>query len=131
MRRFAFPKSRRLLSNSEFRNVLSRRLSARDEMLILYARENGLDYPRLGISMSKSYGNAVVRNRLKRLIREAFRQNQDVIPQGFDYVVSLPLRKGSQNDDKSAVKQTVSALKFEEIKNSLLTLATRLASRRA
>lgn len=43
--------------------------------------------PRLGITIPKKTGNAVVRNRWKRLIRESFRTQQDQIPTGYDYVI--------------------------------------------
>jgi ribonuclease P protein component len=130
MRRFNFPKSSRLLTNSQFKAVLARRLIARDEALILYARENGLDNARLGISISKSCANAVVRNRIKRLLREAFRQNKHLIPPGFDYVATIAAARGDSGD-KSKAKAKVRALKFEGIRDSLLTLTSRLASKRA
>jgi ribonuclease P protein component len=131
MPRFTFPKSDRLLTNSQFKAVLSRRLTARDEVLVLYARENGLDYARLGISISKSCLNAVLRNRIKRLLREAFRQNRHLIPAGFDYVVMEALGRGRNGRDKANVKTEAGALKFAQIRDSLLTLASRLASKRA
>ena len=42
---------------------------------------------RLGVSVSKKVGNSIVRHRLARLIREAFRLSTDCIPDGYDYVV--------------------------------------------
>ncbi len=93
---FSFPKKKRLVSNRQFKAVLARgrRLSLGllpegNGLLTLYMAENDCGYPRLGISVKKSCGNAVLRNRLKRLLREAFRQSQDRIPAGFDYLLMI------------------------------------------
>ena len=126
-----FPRSARLLANSQFKAVLARRLVARDEVLVLYARENGLDYARLGISISKSGTNAVIRNRIKRLLREAFRQNRHIIPAGFDYVATIAAGRGQTVGNKAKVKAGVKALKFEQIRDSLLNLSFRFVSKRA
>jgi ribonuclease P protein component len=128
--KFKFPKSARLLRNSQFKAAMAARLSAGDELLVLYARENGLDYSRLGISIGKSCGNAVVRNRLKRLLREAFRQNKHLISPGFDYVVAMSHQWVRQTGGRRAAKVVVKALKFEQIRDSLLALAAKLAARR-
>jgi len=58
---------------SEFQRVYERRRSASDEWLIVYGRENNLPHLRLGLSVSRKFGNAVRRNRLRRLYREASR----------------------------------------------------------
>lgn len=62
---------------------------ARNKLLILYMARNICDRPRLGISIGKKCGGAVIRNRLKRRLREVFRQNQDKIPEGFDYLLMM------------------------------------------
>ena len=56
--------------------------------MTIYGVENGLDHARLGISVSrKKVKTAVARNRLKRLIREAFRLSKAELPAGLDLVV--------------------------------------------
>jgi ribonuclease P protein component len=87
LKRFSFPKRKRLVSNKEFKSVMARKLRFSNGILTLYMAENNCGYPRLGVSVGKSCGKAVVRNRLKRLLREVFRQNQDRIPSGFDYLL--------------------------------------------
>jgi len=129
--RYVFPKTSRLLKNSEFRTVFARRLVMRDDLLALYALENSRDFPRLGVSIGKSCGKAVVRNRLKRLIREAFRQNQHRIRPGFDYVVTMSPRWVRQAADKAGAKNLVKQLKFGQICDSLLDLMARLTAKTA
>lgn len=87
--RLTLPKQKRLTSNQQFKSVLDRGRRAGDGLLTLYAASNRCGHPRVGISVGKSSGNAVVRNRLKRLLREAFRRSQDRVPQDFDYVLMI------------------------------------------
>ncbi len=131
--RFSFPKKKRLVSNRQFKAVLSRglRLSLgllpeSNGLLTLYMAENNCGYPRLGISVKKSCGNAVVRNRLKRLLREAFRQSQDRIPAGFDYLLMISpqlYRVGfSPPNSLGGASPTLRHLTFEQVKDSFLSL---------
>jgi len=131
LNRSVFPKSNRLIRNSQFRAVLARGLSAHDGLLKLYVCENGLDYSRLGISIGKYYGTAVARNRLKRLLREVFRQNRHLLTGGFDYVVSMSSRWVRQKREGRAAKTNVSRPGYEQVRDSLLTLAARLADERS
>ncbi|GAB5515859.1 ribonuclease P protein component [Rhodopirellula baltica] len=96
-----FPKSSRVVRSSEFTKALRRGGVAANDCLVVFALPH--DVPdadgepspdesktvkcRLGVTIPKKTGNAVVRNRWKRLIREAFRLNQSQLPGGFDYVV--------------------------------------------
>lgn len=54
---------------------------------VLFARANGLAHARLGVTATRKLGPAVVRNRARRLVREAFRQCRTTLPGGHDLVV--------------------------------------------
>jgi ribonuclease P protein component len=75
-----FPKRLRLLRASEFERVFAARNSVANSCFALYGAANDVGHPRLGITVSRKVGNAVVRNRWKRLLREAFRLSQHALP---------------------------------------------------
>jgi len=72
---------------ADFQAVYDRRRSAADGTLVVYAKENGLPYSRVGLSVSRKFGGAVVRNRIRRLLREAYRLDKEKLPAGFDLVL--------------------------------------------
>src|SRR5687767_12744740 len=84
---YRFPKTHRIRSRSEFSAVFEDRVKAVRGSLIAYARPNRLPHPRLGISISRNVGTAPRRNRIKRLLREAFRLQQHDWPAGYDIVL--------------------------------------------
>jgi ribonuclease P protein component len=63
----------------------------------LFGRPNGLPHSRLGITTTRKLGKAVIRNRARRLVREAYRTHRDRLPHGFDLVVVVraPLLDGT------------------------------------
>ena len=122
LKRFCFGKEKKLKSNEQFKAVLSNGRRFDDELLVVYTVENDCGHARLGVSVNKSLGGAVVRSRLKRLIREVFRQSQGEIPIGFDYVVMVsPQWKAGIGGDVSSV-EAVRRLGFEQLRASFLSL---------
>jgi ribonuclease P protein component len=84
---YSFPKSRRLRSKAEFSAVFDAKVSALRGPLVMYALPNDLGHPRMGIVIGRKAGTAVRRNRIKRLLREAFRLHQHDLPVGYDVIV--------------------------------------------
>jgi ribonuclease P protein component len=71
----------------DFRRVYDLRRSASNDWLIVYAAPNQMAHSRLGLSVSRKYGGAVQRNRLRRLYREAYRLSKSELPTGLDIVL--------------------------------------------
>jgi ribonuclease P protein component len=82
-----FPRVYRVTRGAEFQRAFQCRLTAGDDRLLVFACANGLAHPRLGLSVSRKVGGAVVRNRWKRCIREAFRLAREQLPPGVDLIV--------------------------------------------
>jgi ribonuclease P protein component len=83
-----YPRTHRLLAAAEYQRVFRQcQRKASDRFVTVLALPNSLDYARLGTTVSiRNAGGAVPRNRIKRLIRESFRQHQEMLA-GWDLVV--------------------------------------------
>jgi ribonuclease P protein component len=111
-----FPKQCRLLRTREFERVFEGRQSRGDRLMIVYGRPNDLGTTRLGLVVSRKCGDAVRRNRWKRLLREAFRRRRCDLPPAYDLVVIA--RPPSEPD-------------LASLETSLLRLAHQVARRKA
>lgn len=80
------PRLTHLRSGQDFERVYSQKTRASDQHVLIFAAQNDLGYSRFGLSVSKKHGNAVRRNRIKRLLREAFRLMKNELPQGLDLI---------------------------------------------
>ncbi len=77
-----------LKKSRQFQDIYRQGNSLVSPFLVVYWRKNGLDYNRYGFSLSKKMGKAVVRNRLKRQLKELIRRWLDpCLKQGFDIVI--------------------------------------------
>lgn len=86
------------LKNSlEFGNVYKQGKSYANKYLVMYITDNGLESNRLGISVSKKVGNSVVRHRITRLIREAYRLHVNELETGYDIVVVARVNSKGHN----------------------------------
>ena len=115
---YFFEKKFRLLSASDFSELKVDSLSFKKPSFIIYYKKNNFNQSRIGLSVPKKLGKANVRNRLKRLIREYFRQSQFKFL-GFDilFVVSWNRNLFSEPFE---VKEEVLIKNIEEFFNYLI-----------
>jgi ribonuclease P protein component len=82
-----FQKSERLVKRKEFQVVFDGGRKFRNNELLVFALPNGMDKSRLGLVVGKKVGNAVRRNRIKRILREAFRLNKGLLNPHIDLIL--------------------------------------------
>lgn len=82
-----FPADCRLRRGADFRRVYAEGVRVGDHRLLMVGVRNHLDVTRMGLSVSRRHGSAVVRNRRKRCLREAFRLVRQELPVGLDLVL--------------------------------------------
>jgi ribonuclease P protein component len=84
-----FPRRLRLVHQRQFQAVYAARQRHASGPLAFTAKPNDLPHCRLGLAVPRKVGTAVRRNRIKRLLREAFRLQQHDLPPGFDVVINV------------------------------------------
>lgn len=103
-----------LTENKQFKKVYARGTSFVNNLLVMYIFPNGLSINRLGITVNKKIGKAVVRNRIRRLIRESYRLKEGYIVEGYDIVFVSRMRT------KDATYSEISSAMHHLLKKSKL-----------
>jgi len=122
--RLTLRRKERLRKTVQFKAAYAGRARAGDGSLVAYALANGLAVTRLGVSVGKRCGGSVQRNRIKRLLREAFRLARAEFPPGYD-IVLVPLEKGGTF---AALQRSVRALVPEAIRRARVAAARKGAA---
>lgn len=95
----------RIKKNSQFRFIYSRGKSYSNDKLVLYIFRNKKNINRIGLSVSKKVGKSVLRNRIKRLIREGYRLNKNIYKRGYDLIFIA--RVGAKNANFKDIEKSV------------------------
>ncbi len=98
--------------NKEFRKIYSKGKSTADRYVVIYSLENKLNICRVGFTVSKKIGNAVKRNRIRRIFREVCRLNLKKIPGGYDYIL--------------LARRDITGLNYWQIEKSILKLLKKI-----
>ncbi|HGH7174807.1 TPA: ribonuclease P protein component [Bacillus wiedmannii] len=110
-------KKYRIKKNDEFQTVFQKGKSNANRQLVVYQldKEEQPNF-RIGLSVSKKIGNAVVRNRIKRMIRQSITELKDEIDSGKDFVI--------------IARKPCAEMTYEELKKSLIHVFKRSGMKR-
>ena len=76
-----------LTKRRDFKAVFNEGVSSSSSFLVIYAKPNELRFSRLGLAVSRKIGNAVIRNKIRRLLREAMRACVKDMAEHYDFVI--------------------------------------------
>ncbi|MDF9407750.1 MAG: Ribonuclease P protein component [Pelotomaculum sp. PtaB.Bin013] len=104
----------KIQKNKDYKKVYNYGKSVADRYLVLFFLVNNLETSRFGFTVSKKIGNAIKRNRVRRLFKEACRLNLNRFPIGFDYVL--------------LARNAIVGQKYQQVEESLLKLLRNINS---
>jgi ribonuclease P protein component len=106
--RLRFPPQRRVRRKVDFESAYKRGRRFSDNLFTMTVRVNDVGGPRLGLAIAaRTIGNAIARNRLRRIIRESFRHEQHRLP-AADIIVGAKV--GARNAPDPLRRQSLAAL---------------------
>ena len=97
-----------LKKHEQFTEVYNAKISYANRYMVMYIKENQSEINRLGITITKKVGNSIVRHRFKRLVRESYRINEEMLSSGLDIVI--------------VARNSVKDIGFHEIESAFLHL---------
>jgi len=108
-----------LKKDTDFRKVYKHGKSFANKYLVIYILKNNLNINRVGFSVSKKVGNSIIRNRVRRLLKESYRLSCDgKIENGYDlvFIARIPCK---ESDYKTVNKSMINVIKKSKISNEL------------
>ena len=112
MGEYSFPKAARILKRPEFIRLSRSGTKIQNRHFIFMYSRSCREYSRIGITVSRKVGNAVLRNRIKRLVRENFRRMRPMITGSWD--VNIIAKKNAANLSSDEVGSSLTQL-FEDM----------------
>jgi ribonuclease P protein component len=110
-----FPKTDRILKRDVFRRVYEEGRKIQARHFIAFVLRNSGGKPRIGITATRKMGNSVERNRARRLVREVFRKNKWLVPQGVDIVIN--------------VKRSLAEASYRDLEGDFITFLERASNK--
>ena len=107
-------REQRLTHKSQYTTVYTHGKSWANELLVMKALPNGLEISRFGFSVSKRVGNAVVRNRVRRRLRECLRLTQHIPGWDVVFIARTPASKADYHQIERAVDELMWRAKLLE-----------------
>ena len=104
MGEYAFPKAARILKRPEFIRLSKSGTKIQNRHFIFLYSRSRREYSRIGITVSRKVGDAVVRNRIKRLVRENFRRMRPMIFGAWDINIIAKQGAGRVANDVNAAR---------------------------
>ena len=108
----------KLRKRAEFARVYARGRYKAGRLLVLYGLPNGRDVARFGLVVGRGVGSAVVRNRVRRRLREICRRHRDAFKEGYDYVVVARQAAGEEDSRRLEQELLRAAKSIGVIKNA-------------
>ena len=109
-----FEKNERLRLRNDFKKLFDSKGRSVNSYFVLVFRENNLGYSRIAVSIKRKFGKAVLRNKLRRQIKEIYRTNKSEFPQGYDFLF-IP-RKALSNIYKNVDFFEIKKMIFDNVR---------------